>query len=373
MDNQSARRILNHIALSSTLLILLMAVTTCTTQTQPGSTERLSGGHTGIVFYSERDGVENQGALYYLDPATGEEHRLTGSDETVTLYTDFSWSPQNRRLAYVSDLAGSPEIYAVDITGQDRQRLTHNQLWERLAVWSPDGSQVAFIGAGMSIDDAASRAYMMNADGSGLRQVVRDPSVLSGEVVWSPDGQQMALTVGSAEPDWRPVADILILDVRSGKEVLRIADGSDHFSLHWSHDGTRLAFFSVQDGQFRPFVADLATGQQTKITEIGVIGAVDWSPDDQQIAFTGLTEGESNYIDLYVANWDGTGLVNLTARPAIDTGGIWSPDGRELLFVSSESSEENEAEICVIEVETRTIRRITNNDFFDAMPLWKEW
>ena len=55
--------------------------------------------------------------------------------------------------------------------------------------WSPDGKKIAFI----STRSGAGDIYIMNADGSNLQQLTRD---LSGEVgpVWSPDGTRIAFT-----------------------------------------------------------------------------------------------------------------------------------------------------------------------------------
>ena len=41
--------------------------------------------HTGLIFYSQRDGIPNQGGLYFLDLESGAEQRLTNEEELITM------------------------------------------------------------------------------------------------------------------------------------------------------------------------------------------------------------------------------------------------------------------------------------------------
>lgn len=356
-------------------LVVLAGATRCNSVTTTPTMARPVPTHLGLAYYSERDGIKNQGALYLLDLESGGERRLTGKDEIITLYSDFSWSPVARKFVYVSGLDRETEIYTVDITGQHRQRLTHNSWRELSPAWSPDGSQIAFLRRGED-GDTFLRAYVMNADSSEQRRLVDDPDVLSGGITWSPNGRQIALLVVNYKvaPGKHPVDDILILDAGSGEEVLRIADGSDHAGMRWSHDGTTLAFSSDRDGLYQLYVVDVATGNQTKLSETGDIFSFDWSPDDERLAFNASPD---KVFDIYVVRSDGTSLVNLTDRAAYDVGGGWSPDGQRIAFSSTvfEQGEDFERgiEIYILEVNTGIISQITDNQFPDAPPRWVVW
>jgi Tol biopolymer transport system component len=174
-----------------------------------------------IVFASNRDdgGSAN---LYVVDADGRNLVRLTDHGQL-----DYSpdWSPDGTRIVFLSDRDGFYELYAMDADGANVERLTHlekgqNGLccpdWSpdgtlilfmvlnppRTAVvqaldltsgemsspglgalprWSPDGTQVAFFGAGMQV-------HVMNADGSGRRQVSDVPG-LATYPSWSPDGE----------------------------------------------------------------------------------------------------------------------------------------------------------------------------------------
>jgi len=361
------------------LLVLagMASIVRCSSTTTPiSTTEEPAPIHLGLAYYSERDGIDNQGALYLLDLESSEERRLTGREEVITLYSGFSWSPVTHKFVYVAGLGKEAEIYTVDVTGQQRQRLTNNAWQDAAAVWSPDGSQIAFLRRGGELGDTLMRPYVMNTEGREQKRLLDDPDMLTGGISWAPNGWQVALGVWDyqSSPNAYPINDILVIDLNSGEKVLQIADGSNHSAKRWSHDGAKLAFTSNQDGVYQLYVVDVATGKQTKLSEIGDVLAFDWSPDDEQIVFNASPD---KVFDIYVIRSDGTGLVNLTDRPAYDVGCDWSPDGQRIAFASTvfEQGEDPEShlEIYTLKVNTGVISQITHNQFPDGPPSWVAW
>ena len=68
-----------------------------------------------------------------------------------------SWSPDGRRLAFVSDREGNSGIYVMDVDGQNQTRLTDSDGWIRSLSWSPDGRRLVF--------ESNGEIYVMDADG----------------------------------------------------------------------------------------------------------------------------------------------------------------------------------------------------------------
>ena len=124
--------------------------------------------------------------------------------------------------------------------------------------------------------------YVMNADGSGQRNLTPTPEAGAGDPAWSPDGQHIAFTRLAGPPG----------EVRI---VVMNADGSAKHAVTptLAHPGDRGP-------------------------------AAVWSPDGRRIAFW-------DDFAIYVVNADGSGLRRL-ARNAFE-GPSWSPDGRKLIFV----------------------------------------
>jgi Tol biopolymer transport system component len=99
-----------------------------------------------------------------------------------------AWSPDGRKLAFVSDRDGrpfsvhAPEIHVVNADGSGQRNLTRNPAHDSDPVWSPDGRKLAFV--------RNHDVYVMNADGSGQQNLTRNPAHDLAPA-WSPDGQRI--------------------------------------------------------------------------------------------------------------------------------------------------------------------------------------
>ena len=81
----------------------------------------------------------------------------------------FAWSPDGRRIFFVSKRDGSWEVYTMNPDGSGQRQLTRNASATGPA-WSPDGRKIAFV----SRRDGNSEVYVMNADGGGQRNLTRN-------------------------------------------------------------------------------------------------------------------------------------------------------------------------------------------------------
>jgi Tol biopolymer transport system component len=275
------------------------------------------------------------------------------------------WSPDGRRIAFLSRRDGKKEIYmkiyVVNADGRGQRRLARDATFFAAPGWSPDGRTLAFEG----VRDGTTGVYSVNADGSGQRRLARK----GGAPAWSPDGQKIAFFSGS-------------------KIYLMNADGSEHQaltkqivgrnrSLAWSPDGRKLAFLrgrGCNDFTFSLYVVRSdGSGLRDLTSKLGALNcgggspASDpaWSPDGRKLAFVRLNAGFGEPI--YVVKADGSGLRRLTRSSALDADPTWSPDGRKLAFVSAR---DGNSEVYVMNADGSGQRSLTRNPAFDANPAW---
>ena len=129
-----------------------------------------------LAFISERDGnadiyAMDRDAMDDLCPdkkdSRLEAYQLTETDETES---DVSWSPDGKRLIFVSERDGNKEIYVMEESGNKQTRLTYNEIPDYDPVWSPDGSTIAFV----SELDGDADIFVMNDKGENQTRVTNN-------------------------------------------------------------------------------------------------------------------------------------------------------------------------------------------------------
>ncbi len=143
------------------------------------------------------------------------------------------WSPNNRQLLF-SALVGPSEEETEEGKPLPKVRVI-DRLWYRL-----DG--VGFI------YDRRSHLFLIDSDGGEPRQLT-DGDWDDGDAVWSPDGSQIAFVSNHADDRWHlPGADVYIMPLQNGAagELRCLTDGQlAAGSPSWSLDGKTLAFLAA--------------------------------------------------------------------------------------------------------------------------------
>ena len=153
-----------------------------------------------VVFTSDRSGSAD--IFRTRVDGTGVQ-RLTSSpayDDQAAL------SPDNRSLAFVSSREdGSTDIYIMDLENGQVRNLTSSPGGDFRPSWSPDGQTLAFSSdrgtgfphqgypepAGRWEHVQAANVYLIESDGTGLRQLTTDPNMMVGSPKWSADGKRL--------------------------------------------------------------------------------------------------------------------------------------------------------------------------------------
>ena len=311
--------------------------------------------------------------------------RLTDLESGLALGP--SWSPDGRKIAFTSSEGTGEDtvsIYVMNADGSNMKQLTDHPLVGLGPSWSPDGRRIAFLGSLGTGDEYQLAIYVMNADGSGVTRLVDyDDEALGipGTLSWSPDGRQMAFTSFGTGDEYTSAIYVMNAD---GSSVRQLTDHTNYdASPVWSPDGRRIAFISWEDvdtpdvsGGIYVMNADGSNvtqlAEDSEFTRLSL--SLSWSPDGRRIAFTSL--GEEDTWAIYVMNADGSDVTHL----ADSTGQVtpfflpsisWSPDGRQIAFTSSR--DEGTSVISIANADGSGVRELTgNSEFaqFDSSPVW---
>jgi Tol biopolymer transport system component len=274
-------------------------------------------------------------------------------------------------------------LFTVRPDGTVVRQVTHppRGVLDEEAVWSPDGKQIAF----QRVRADKTLVYVINADGSGEREVAACATLCSGEdsPAWSPDGSRLAIGVslrGGHESVW------IVSASRSEREQLTQhdqaqVDGDINDSQPaWSPDGTRLTFVR-QTAQPGPrgrgavFIINADGTGERRLTPWALRAGhhPEWSPGGSQILFcSNADRGDPNLrSNIYSIRPDGTGLKQLTHARAEQQylSSSFSPDGHWITFAMKPGKNDNE-QVFIMRADGTGIRTVTNSVFWNSAPDW---
>ena len=167
------------------------------------------------------------------------------------------------QIVFASSRSGVPQLYLVKIDGTDLTQITNMEQGACQPSWSPDGQQLVFIspcaGRGEFYETIynESSLYVINADGTGLKQLTPSPGS-DFDPAWSPDGKRIAFT--SVRDGFR---QIYSLDVNSLAVTLltNTTSAIESSQPAWSPDGKKIAYTVKRVGTYQVW-AMTDTGQE---------------------------------------------------------------------------------------------------------------
>jgi Tol biopolymer transport system component len=185
--------------------------------------------------------------------------------------------------------------------------------------WSPIGDRIVY--RHLDAVTTSASVWIMNADGTNARSLVSFPEehVMLAAPKWSRDGQRIAFgasrTVGTATVNGIWVINADGTDLR---QLTTTQTGFDQLPS-WSPDGKRIAFVRAYGGDWDISIIDVATSNVTRIPLPGNQSFPAWSPDGNLIAFTQPYPGAS-LSAVYTMRPDG-GAIRLRTTKKVLGGG----------------------------------------------------
>ncbi|MAB94134.1 MAG: amidohydrolase [Alteromonas sp.] len=157
-----------------------------------------------------------------------------------TTWSSLDVSPNGKFMIF--DMLG--DLYKVDIKGGNATPLIQDFAWNIHPAISPDGKQVAFV----SDRDGLSNVWVMDIDGTHLKQITREKKNIIHAPKWSPDGEYLVVTKGIMSSRSIPAGEIWMYH-KSGGDGLQIKarnsgkrDQQNIADPAFSHDGRYIYF-----------------------------------------------------------------------------------------------------------------------------------
>jgi TolB protein len=226
-----------------------------------------------------------------------------------------AWSPDGRKLAYVSFETQKAAVWVQDLTSGERRMVASFRGSNSAPAWSPDGKRLAVTLS----QDGPAQLYLLPAEGGTPTRLTRSAAI-DTEAVFTPDGRQVYFVSdrGGGPQIYRVAVD--------GGTPERVSFGGDYnISPDISPDGKWLAYVTRQGSGFRLMLLDLGSGTSTALTDSQDDESPSFAPNGRLIVYATRAQG----VDvLMTTTLDGKIKTRLLSSGADMREPAWGPYGR---------------------------------------------
>ncbi|MFL6856978.1 MAG: amidohydrolase family protein [Allosphingosinicella sp.] len=311
------------------------------------------------------------GDIYTMPIAGGTPRRIA---EGLAYEQQPRFSPDGRRIAFVSDRGGGDNIWIMNADGSDKRQLTREDF--RLLnqpSWSPDGRFIVakkHFTTGRSL--GTGEVWLYHVSGGGGVPLVRKPNEQHqkelGEPIYAPEGRSVYFTKNVtpgpifeyAQNSNTDLFDIQRYDLDTGEVTTAVSGAGGSVRPTPSPDGRMIAFVRRERARSKLYVKDLVSGEERKVYDAldqdvqetwavtGVYPNMAWTPDSKSLVFwaggkirrVGADGAGAAEIPFRIAD---TRVVIDATHPQVDVApdrfetrmprwATVSPDGRQVVF-----------------------------------------
>ena len=272
---------------------------------------------------------QNLLAQSYTAPAgdlRGVAHQIADAIyEKITGVRGAFWT----RIAYITAVGlGNHTTYSLivaDSDGYNPQVLARSRESLLSPAWSPDGRKIAYV----SFESGNSQVYVQDITTGSRQLIAAHKRGINGAPAWSPDGSKLAVSlsyVGNPE--------IFVIDMASRHETRLTNSLSIDTEPTWSGDGQSIYFTSDRSGRPQIYQMPATGGAPTRISFQGQNNAnADVSYDGKQIA---MVQGNGNVYRIAIMDRSLGGQVRFISPGPIDDSPSFAPNASMLLYAATE-------------------------------------
>ena len=219
------------------------------------------------VFSTRLSYVIKEGKRYRLVISDADGQNIRNAMKSGEPIISPSWSPDGKKVAYVSFEDRKPVIYVHELATGRRIALSNQKGNNSAPAWSPDGRKLA-----ISLSkDGNTQIYSINVDGTGLQRLTRG-NTIDTEPQYSADGRYIYFT---SDRGGNPQIYRMSAEGEQAEGVRRVTYKQGFVtSPRTSPDGKYLAYIANIGGAYRLYILNLATGDAQALTD----GTSDESP-----------------------------------------------------------------------------------------------
>ena len=233
------------------------------------------------------------------------------------------------RIAYITSTGlGSDQRYELvvaDADGFSPQSVVGSPEPLLSPAWSPDGRKLAYV----SFEKGNSAIYSQDVS-TGARDLVSSGRGINGAPAFSPDGTKLAMTLSrSGNPE------IWIRDLVNGGETQLTNHWAIDTEAVWSPDGRTIYFTSDRGGKPQIYSVPSTGGNAQRVTLSGDNNArASVAPDGKRIA---VAQGRGN--EYRIAVWDTETQRSTILTPGkLDESPSFAPNGSMVLYATREGT-----------------------------------
>ena len=311
-----------------------------------------------LVFQSKSrdDSIPNNSDIFIYTLESGTIEPVV---EGPSFDADPAFSPDGKRIVYVSDVEGNFEVYTKVLATGETTRLTHNPGHDSFPSYSPDGTQIIF---NSDREKENTDVYLMNSDGTGVRKITDGPGwdamFPNG---WSPDGTQILLL--SASDGGKENIYLMNIEPYAPVDVAPSVESKDPLEFSYSPDGDQIVY--QLPNEIRLF--DLKTQADRSVVKTNSGGSPTMSPDRRRVLFQQRIDENT---EICSVNIDGSGFMNLSQSASRDVDPVYSPDGNMIAFAANRAAGTGTYEIYIMNADGSNPRLVFGDRAISAGPSW---